>query len=155
MGSDLNDLRVFQEAEALSQVVWKVVERWERFAKSTVGEQLVRAADSVGANIAEAYGRYHYADKIRILYIARGSLYETRFWLRQAFRRNLLTKDEVAQIQKHIDALPIHLNNFINALKKQRSDNATKEEPTPYLIESEIAQSPNPLISGAADDNPF
>jgi four helix bundle protein len=84
MASNLTDLRIFQDAEALAHSVWKIVKPWDHFARRTVGEQLVRSADSVGANIAESYGGYHYGDRIRFLYYARGSLYETRFWLRQA-----------------------------------------------------------------------
>jgi four helix bundle protein len=37
---------------------------WEKFAKNTVGEQLVRSADSVGANIAEAQGRFNYGERV-------------------------------------------------------------------------------------------
>jgi four helix bundle protein len=51
--------------------------------------QLVRAADSIGANIAEATGRWHPADKRRLFIIARGSLYETEHWLLRAEKRGL------------------------------------------------------------------
>ena len=54
--------------------------------------QLVRAADSVAANIAEATGRWHEADKRRLLIIARGSLYETEHWLVRATARELITE---------------------------------------------------------------
>lgn len=155
VGSDLGDLRVFQAAETIAQLVWDVVLGWDGLARATIGEQLIRSTDSIGANIAEAYGRYHYGDKIRFLYIARGSLYETRFWLRQAYRRHLLNEPNVGQIREQLDALPLLLNNFINALKKQRRDNATNEERTEYEGKSEISQSHNLVISTETDDNPF
>jgi four helix bundle protein len=41
-----------------------------------LADQLRRAATSATLNIAEGYGRYHYLDKIRFYYIARGSLTE-------------------------------------------------------------------------------
>jgi hypothetical protein len=37
-GTDLTDLWVFQKAEELGGTVWRVVERWQPFAKRTVGE---------------------------------------------------------------------------------------------------------------------
>jgi four helix bundle protein len=69
--------------------------RWNWFARATVGRQLVRAADSIGANIAEGTGRGSYLDNRRFVLIARGSLYETQHWLRRAVRRNLLNEDEI------------------------------------------------------------
>lgn len=50
-------LRVFRLAEQLADEVWEIVGGWSQFAKNTVGEQLVEAADSIGANIAEEAGR--------------------------------------------------------------------------------------------------
>ena len=67
-GTDLTELWVFQKAEELAEAVWKLVMDWNSFAKNTVGEQLVRAVDSIGANIAEAFGRFHYGEKINFLY---------------------------------------------------------------------------------------
>jgi four helix bundle protein len=67
MGTPLEDLRILQEAEVVADGVWGHVARWEPFARQVVGGQLARAADFVGANIAEAFGRYHYRDKIQFL----------------------------------------------------------------------------------------
>lgn len=50
---ELEDLRAFQMADELSDYVWEIVAKWDFFAKKTVGDQYVRAADSIGANIAE------------------------------------------------------------------------------------------------------
>ena len=54
---------------------------------------MVRAADSVGANIAEAAGRWHTPDRRRLLIVARGSLYETEHWLTRAQARGLELPD--------------------------------------------------------------
>ncbi len=51
---------VYRLSERLPDSVWDVVMGWDGFAKDTVGRQLVRAADSVGANIAEGTGRGSY-----------------------------------------------------------------------------------------------
>jgi 23S rRNA-intervening sequence protein len=46
-------LDVYKLAETLSNEIWTVTKGWDYFSRDTVGRQLVRAADSVGANIAE------------------------------------------------------------------------------------------------------
>ncbi len=91
------DLQVYRLAERLANEVWHAVRKWERLAQDTLGKQLIRAADSVGANIAEGYGRGSYQDNRRFVRIARGSLYEARHWLRLAFRRGLLDEALIAR----------------------------------------------------------
>ncbi|WP_339383532.1 MULTISPECIES: four helix bundle protein [unclassified Tychonema] len=76
------ELQFYQLAEQISNEVWLIVQSWDFFAKNTVGQQLVRSVDSIGANIAEGNGRYNYNDNQRFIKIARGSLHETRHWLR-------------------------------------------------------------------------
>ena len=49
---------------------------WTNFQKSTVGHQLVRSADSISANIAEGFGRYHKKDKIKFYRSSMGSTTE-------------------------------------------------------------------------------
>ncbi len=68
-----------------------IVVSWPSFERWSLGLQLVRAADSIAANIAESAGRHHEADKRRLLLVARGSLYETEHWLIRAEARGLLS----------------------------------------------------------------
>ena len=68
-------------------------DRWD------MGRQLVRAADSIGANIAEATGRWTQPDARRFLLIARGSLNETRHWVLRAQARGLV-RDEYDELLK-------------------------------------------------------
>ena len=55
----LEEIEVYVLAEEIADKWWGIVSRWPPFAKDTVGKQLIRAVDSMGANIAESYGRYH------------------------------------------------------------------------------------------------
>ena len=119
MGSKPNftNLRVYQLSEKLADEIWQIVNQWDYFPKDTVGKQLVRSADSVGANIAEGNGRYNYQDNKRFVRIARSSLNETRYWLRRAYTRKLLTKEQITKIQPIIDELSPKLNAYLNSIK--------------------------------------
>jgi four helix bundle protein len=109
-------LRVYQAAEKLADEVWDIVVGWNYFAKGTVGKQLVRAADSIGANIAEGCGRWNYRDNRRFVRIARGSLNECKHWLRRAFRRKLLTAEEVRVIKPLLADLGPSLNAYLRSI---------------------------------------
>jgi four helix bundle protein len=77
----------------------------ESLAQDTVGKQIIRSADSIGANIAEGSGRGSDQDYRRFLRISRGSLNETRHWLRRAYERKLLTEVQVGQLTPIIEKL--------------------------------------------------
>src|SRR3990172_5554021 len=90
MGKGLDEPEVLAEAHRIADEIWGRVLMWDGLPREVVGLQLAPTVDSVGANIAEAFGRFHYADKIRFLYYARGSLFETRYWIGRATARRPL-----------------------------------------------------------------
>src|SRR5690606_11154147 len=75
-------LDVDRPAEDLADGVWDLVVPCDEFARCTVGRQMVRAADSIGANIAEGCGRGTYKENRQFARVGRGSLNETRHFLR-------------------------------------------------------------------------
>jgi four helix bundle protein len=103
-------------AEQLGDQLWDIVEKWKPLAQRVVGEQLVRAADSVGANIAEGSGKGSAADNRRFVRMSRGSLYETKHWLRRAYRRKLLTAGQVESLKQTVDELTRTLNGYLRSL---------------------------------------
>jgi four helix bundle protein len=109
-------LKVYRLAEDLTDRIWDVVATWDSFAKQTVGAQIVRAADSIGANVAEGVGRGSHADNRRYVRTARGSLYETIHFLRRAFRRQLLTKGQTDALKPLLAELPPRLNAYLNSI---------------------------------------
>jgi four helix bundle protein len=110
------DLTVYQVAEQLADELWMIMRGWDAVAQNTVGQQMVRAADSIGANIAEGTGRKSFKDNRRFVRIARGSLYETQHWLRRAFTRKLLTPDQVTKIQPLVERLGPLLNGYLRSI---------------------------------------
>jgi four helix bundle protein len=112
-------LRIYQLAEALANEIWSIVYRWERFARDTVGRQIVRAADSIGANIAEGVGRGSLLDNRRFRWTARASLNETKHRLRLAYHRKLLDEGAVRKVKPLVDELGPKLNAYLRSLTKR------------------------------------
>jgi four helix bundle protein len=115
---NFENLRIYQLAEQLSDHIWNSVAGWDGFSKDTVGRQLVRAADSIGANIPEGSGRGSSQDYRRFLKISRGSLYETLHWLRRAYVRKLLSAKQTKEIRTIISELSPTLNAYLRSVSK-------------------------------------
>ncbi len=114
--TNFENLEIYKLAEQLSDEVWEIVLKWNALARDTVGKQLVRSADSVGANIAEGSGRGSEQDYRRFIRISRGSLNETRHWLRRAFRRKLLSERQIEKLTPVIEELTPKLNAYLRSI---------------------------------------
>jgi four helix bundle protein len=103
------DLDAYKLAVALADDLRPTVAQWGSLDQWTVGLQLIRSADSVGANLAEAFGRATPADQARFLLIARGSVYETQHWIERALTRSLLADEafraRAARVGKLVNGL--------------------------------------------------
>ena len=124
--TNFEKLRVYQLAEQLADLIWQIVNKWEYFPKITVGKQMVTAADGVGSNIAEGSGRGSYLDNRRFVKIARGSLYETKNWLRRSFRRQLISDEDVKKLKPIMDQLLPSLNAYYRSIDKAAQNERTK-----------------------------
>ena len=114
--TSFENLRVYNLAECLADDIWNLAVTWSPLAQRTVGEQLIRAADSIGANIAEGSGRGTFRDNRHFVHIARGSLYETKHFLRRAFRRKLLKPQQIEQLKCNLDELAPTLNAYLKSI---------------------------------------
>ena len=119
-------LRVYRLSEKLADEIWDVVLGWNNFARDTVGKQVVRSADSVGANVSEGCGRGRFLDNKRFVRMARGSLNETQHWLRRAYKRNLLTKKQIDDLRPIIDELGPSLNAYLKSIGADPKTKAKK-----------------------------
>lgn len=114
----VKDLEIYNLSLELGSISWVIFKNLPNSLKFSLGDQLCRACDSVGANIAEGYGRFHYRDSLRFYYFARGSLSETLHWFELLRTRNELTLEEFTEIEKKIRNLSVKLNNFIKRNKE-------------------------------------
>jgi four helix bundle protein len=121
--TNFEKLEVYLLAERLADEIWRIVREWDQFAKTTMGQQMVDAADSIGANIAEGTSRGSHADNRRFVRIARGSLYETKHWLRRANCRELLTREQVNKLKPLTEELAPKLNAFLSSISKVMKSN--------------------------------
>ena len=117
--TNFEKLQVYQLSEKIADSIWNVVIAWDWFARDTVGKQIMRAADSIGANIAEGSGRGSLQDNRRFVRIARGSLYETIHWLRRSYIRKLLSQAEVKNLRALIEELSPKLNAFLRSIDQR------------------------------------
>ena len=117
----LNDVRAYKIAFHLSNDVWDAVLKWNFFARDTVGKQFVKSIDSIGANIAEGFGRYHKKDKIKFYHYSLGSVRESLDWNEKAKCRKLLTEDQYKKFLQALKQLPLEINSFIKLTNEKLS----------------------------------
>jgi four helix bundle protein len=153
MGKDitlLEELEVLKLAEAIADEVWGIVGTWEAFERQTMGSQWVRAVDSVRATIAEAYGRFHYGEKLQFLYYARGSIFETKYWFNRCLARNLIDWESGNHLAEILSETAHQINAFAKSLKSRRSQKNTKSTHENQL-EYKVDQIGNVLIFTEAE----
>jgi len=123
---NLEDLEVYQLAENFSDEIWFLVSEWDYFAKDTVGKQIVRSADSIGANIAEGYGRFHYKENRNFCYFSRGSIIETKGWLRKSKIRQMITVEQFDLLFEKLQIIHLKLNAYLKFIGKSNNGKSDK-----------------------------
>jgi four helix bundle protein len=116
--ASLEGLRVYQVAEQLADDIWNMVALWPKLAQESVGLEIIRAADNIGASIAAGFGRGTYADNSRFARIARGSHMEVKHCLRRAHTRGIITTAQFERLHPLMRQLPISLNAYLKAIAK-------------------------------------
>jgi len=115
----LKDLEIYKISRKISKKAWKIYERSNWEDKKIMGDQWIESIDSIGANIAEGFGRFHYLDKNKFNYNARGSLLEAIHWTELLEERKKLNTDEIAFFASEFEELHLKLNSYIKSTKEQ------------------------------------
>lgn len=113
----LGNLEVYKASLGLSEESWKIYHKMDWQIKKIIGDQFITSVDSIGANIAEGYGRFHYLDKVKFYYNARGSLLEAKHWALLLYKRKVITKDEFDKIIFGLNDLHKKINELIKSTK--------------------------------------
>src|SRR5689334_24841112 len=108
--ASFEELDVYRLAAELSDAIRPLVRQWEP------------AADAIGADIAEAYGRGTRPDQARFLFMARGSAYELQHWLARAHAAGLACPPGAEDRARRIGQM---LNGLIRSLGRSPSNRPT------------------------------
>ena len=134
---DLKEFKVYQKAMDVAERCWEHVIKWDFFAKDTIGKQLIRAVDSIAANLSEGYGRYHFKEAKNFGYYSRGSLYETSTWLKKALNRDLINSEDYFSLSKDLKDISIRLNNYIKSIGKTQKEQVSENGEDYFLNQEE------------------
>ena len=115
----LEELEVYQLSMEFGENIWDIAINWSFLAQDTIGKQMIGSSDSIAANIAEGYGRFHYKENKQFCYDSRGSVLETKTWLRKANSRKLITEDQHSLFITKLETIHIKLNAYIKSIGKQ------------------------------------
>jgi len=110
----IDKIYAYNRSFDLSNKIWDIVNTWESFAKFTIGKQLANSADSISANIAEGFGRYHKKDKIKFYRYSNGSLLESIDWIKKSKVRGLISTEQFDNLMMDLNELPKELNQLIS-----------------------------------------
>jgi four helix bundle protein len=118
MVRDYRDLEVWRLAMDLVEGVYRITRQFPKTEEYRLTSQLVRAAVSVPANIAEGNARSSRKDYARFVSIARGSLAETETLLMLARRVGLGRPEDVDSVLGEADRVGRTLNGLHRSLEK-------------------------------------
>src|SRR6185503_3496636 len=113
---DFRQLRVWQHAHRLTLTVYKATAGFPREETYGLRSQIRRAASSIGANLAEASGRYHDLDQARFCQIAMGSACELEYHLLLAHDLKLLDEQTCGQLSPELESVKRMLTVFIHSM---------------------------------------
>lgn len=117
--ADFTSLKVWQAAHGLALSAYRFTSTFPSDERFGLTSQIRRAAVSIGANIAEACGRFHKGDQARFLQMAKGSAKEVRSHLMIARDLEFISGPD----QKTADAQLIELERMLSALLRTARNN--------------------------------
>lgn len=121
MTEGFEKLRIWQEAHRLMLEVYKISSSFPKEELFGLTSQIRSAALSVPSNIAEAVGRFHYAESVKFMFNARGSAFEVRSQLRAAYDLGYIKEEMFDQIDKDYEQLVKGINSYVNYLREKKA----------------------------------
>jgi len=117
--NDFYDLDAWKQAHSLTKNIYKITKEFPKEEKYGLTSQIRRATSSVGANIAEGFARYHFKDKQKFYYQARGSVAEMQNFLLLARDLNFIKDKNCKELGKKANRVGKLINGLIKSIEKQ------------------------------------
>jgi four helix bundle protein len=112
--NSFTDLDVWKKARILRNDIADLVKSFPNDEKYRLSDQMIRCSRSIGNNIAEGHGRFHYADAAKFLINARGSAAETIDQLIIALDNNLIDEKTFESFKQNCEECMKLINGYIN-----------------------------------------
>lgn len=116
------DLDVWKTGLALLIETYKISAKFPNTEIYGLTDQIRRSANSVIANIAESQGRYSFADRVRVLFQARGEIYEVRSHLSVAYELKYIDSVTFNKLDNGYEVLAKQTSSLISYLDKRKDD---------------------------------
>lgn len=120
MANTFRDLFIWQKGYKPVLEIYKITSKYPKEEKYGLVDQTRRSANGVIASIAEAHGRYHYADKARTLYISRGECHETQSHLSVARGVTYISEELFQDLDIRYQDLSRGISSYILSLKNAK-----------------------------------
>jgi len=114
------DLDAWKQAHILVVEVYRITENFPKEELYGIVSQLRRAVSSITANIAEGFARYHFEDKIRFYYQARGSAAEVQNFLLIARDLKIINDEICKKLGEKSKEVQKLINGLIRSIEKQK-----------------------------------
>lgn len=116
---DFTRLEVWRKAHQMTLKVYKATQGFPQKERYRLIDQLCRSASSIPANIAEGTGRNTLKEYMQFLYVARGSIEETKYHLILSKDLGYLSSDGFNELVEGYNEVGKMVNGLINSLKER------------------------------------
>jgi four helix bundle protein len=120
--ASFTDLEVWKQARNIRKWISELTKTFPQDEKYRLTDQIIRSSRSIGNNIAEGHGRFHYQDNIRFCILARGSLSETLDHLMIALDEKIIDEEILSRFQTEYESCLRLLNGYVQYLKNKKID---------------------------------
>jgi len=114
------DLETRKQARKIRVYISALVKTFPIEEKYRLTDQIIRSSRSIGNNISEGNGRFHYQDNIRFCMMARVSFSETLDHLMIALDESIVSEEVITKFQPEYESCLRLLNGYIQYLKNKK-----------------------------------